>query len=76
MIQIYHPDKNLDNPDYDSSKFFQVFEAYETLNDEEKEEIQPFNNNSKPEIVKSRLLNLLNYGIVSIVLILKIMLGN
>ncbi|QOW09830.1 TraG family conjugative transposon ATPase [Kaistella flava (ex Peng et al. 2021)] len=39
MIQIYHPDKNLDNPDYDSSKFFQVFEAYETLNDEEKRKI-------------------------------------
>ncbi len=39
MIQIYHPDKNLDNPDYDSSKFFQVFEAYETLNDEERRKI-------------------------------------
>jgi DnaJ-class molecular chaperone len=32
----YHPDKNLNNPDYDSEKFYKVYEAYETLNDEEK----------------------------------------
>ncbi|WHF51945.1 TraG family conjugative transposon ATPase [Chryseobacterium gotjawalense] len=39
MIQIYHPDKNLNNPNYDSSKFFQIFEAYETLNDEERRKV-------------------------------------
>ena len=32
----YHPDKNLNNPDYDSEKFYKVYEAYETLNDDEK----------------------------------------
>lgn len=35
----YHPDKNLNNPNYDSEKFYKVYEAYETLNDEEKREI-------------------------------------
>jgi type IV secretory pathway VirB4 component len=32
----YHPDKNLDNPDYDSEKFYTIYEAYETLSDQEK----------------------------------------
>ncbi len=35
----YHPDKNLNNPDYDSEKFYKVYEAYETLSDEEKRKI-------------------------------------
>lgn len=35
----YHPDKNLNNPDYDSEKFYKVYEAYETLNDDEKRKI-------------------------------------
>ena len=35
----YHPDKNLNNPDYDSEKIYKVYEAYETLNDEEKRKI-------------------------------------
>jgi GTPase SAR1 family protein len=35
----YHPDKNLNNPNYDSEKFYKVYEAYETLNDEEKRKI-------------------------------------
>ena len=35
----HHPDKNLNNPDYDSEKFYKVYEAYETLNDEEKRKI-------------------------------------
>lgn len=32
----YHPDKNLENPDYDSEKFYTIYEAYETLSDQEK----------------------------------------
>ncbi|MDV3704690.1 conjugal transfer protein TraG [Elizabethkingia anophelis] len=32
----YHPDKNMNNPDYDSEKFYKVYEAYETLSSEEK----------------------------------------
>lgn len=32
----YHPDKNLNNPDYDSEKFYTIYEAYETLSDQEK----------------------------------------
>ena len=35
----YHPDKNLNNPNYDSEKFYKVYEAYETLNDQEKRQI-------------------------------------
>jgi Bacteroides conjugation system ATPase, TraG family len=35
----YHPDKNLNNPNYDSEKFYKVYEAYETINDEEKRKI-------------------------------------
>ena len=35
----YHPDKNLNNPDYDSEKFYKVYEAYETLSDVEKRKI-------------------------------------
>ena len=35
----YHPDKNLNNPYYDSEKFYKAYEAYETLNDEEKRKI-------------------------------------
>ncbi|MGA9212963.1 TraG family conjugative transposon ATPase [Kaistella sp.] len=36
LIQLHHPDKNTNNPNYDASKFFQVHEAYETLTDEVK----------------------------------------
>lgn len=46
----YHPDKNLNNPDYDSEKFYKVYEAYETLNDEEKRKIY---NDSQLIIIKS-----------------------
>ena len=35
----YHPDKNMNNPNYDSEKFYKVYEAYETLNDEDKRKI-------------------------------------
>lgn len=39
LINIYHPDKNINNPDYDSDKFYQVFEAYDTLSDEKKRKV-------------------------------------
>ena len=39
LIQLYHPDKNSNNPDYDATKFYRVFEAYETLNDEERRKV-------------------------------------
>ncbi|WP_407532350.1 TraG family conjugative transposon ATPase [Elizabethkingia miricola] len=32
----YHPDKNMNNPDYDSEKFYKVYEAYDVLSDKEK----------------------------------------
>lgn len=35
----YHPDKNMNNPNYDRDKFYKVYEAYETLYDEEKRKI-------------------------------------
>jgi DnaJ-class molecular chaperone len=37
LLKFYHPDKNMNNPDYDSEKFYKVYEAYETLGDEERE---------------------------------------
>lgn len=46
----YHPDKNLNNPDYDNEKFYKVYEAYEILNDEEKRKIY---NESQLIIIKS-----------------------
>ena len=39
LLKFYHPDKNVNNPDYDSEKFYQVYEAYDTLNDEERRKI-------------------------------------
>ncbi|GEM53010.1 hypothetical protein EB1_28000 [Empedobacter brevis NBRC 14943 = ATCC 43319] len=39
LLKRYHPDKNLHNPDYDSEKFYKVFEAYEILNDENRRKI-------------------------------------
>lgn len=36
MISIYHPDKNINNLDYDDEHFYKVFEAYDTLSDEAK----------------------------------------
>ncbi|MCQ4139513.1 TraG family conjugative transposon ATPase [Chryseobacterium sp. EO14] len=39
LLKFYHPDKNVDNPEYDSEQFYKVYEAYETLNDKEKRKI-------------------------------------
>ncbi|MDY3528858.1 TraG family conjugative transposon ATPase [Riemerella anatipestifer] len=36
LINFYHPDKNLGNPDYNMDIFHRVYDAYETLIDEEK----------------------------------------
>lgn len=35
----YHPDKNINNPNYVGEKFFKIYEAYETLSDEHKRKI-------------------------------------
>ncbi|MCW3170282.1 TraG family conjugative transposon ATPase [Chryseobacterium sp. 09-1422] len=34
LLKFYHPDKNINNPDYDSGLFYTIYEAYDTLNDE------------------------------------------
>lgn len=39
LLKFYHPDKNVNNPDYDSDQFYKVYEAYEVLNDEERRKI-------------------------------------
>ncbi|MBL7879269.1 MAG: TraG family conjugative transposon ATPase, partial [Chryseobacterium gambrini] len=39
LLKFYHPDKNVDNPKYDSNQFYKVYEAYETLSDEEKRKV-------------------------------------
>ena len=36
LINFYHPDKNINNPDYNKEMFHRVYEAYETLTDEER----------------------------------------
>lgn len=36
MINIYHPDKNFNNPLYDPEMFYKVFEAYDILSDDAK----------------------------------------
>lgn len=36
LLKFYHPDKNINNPDYDSDEFYKIYEAYDTLNDEER----------------------------------------
>ena len=51
LISLYHPDKNLNNPDYEPSKFYQVFEAYETLSDDEKRKVY---NESQLILTKSK----------------------
>jgi type IV secretory pathway VirB4 component len=39
LLKSYHPDKNINNPEYESENFYKVYEAYETLNDEERRKI-------------------------------------
>ena len=36
LISFYHPDKNIDNPNYNENMYHRVYEAYETLTDEGK----------------------------------------
>lgn len=36
MIAEYHPDKNVDNEDYDPEQFYKIYEAYDTLTDEKR----------------------------------------
>lgn len=51
LISLYHPDKNVDNPEYDPSVFYEVYEAYETLMDEEK---RKFYNKTKLILIQSK----------------------
>ncbi len=39
LLKLYHPDKNINNPEYESENFYKVYEAYDTLNDEERRKI-------------------------------------
>ncbi len=39
LLQIYHPDKNTQNENYKTEQFYRIFEAYETLSDENKRKI-------------------------------------
>lgn len=51
LLKSYHPDKNLNNPDYDSEKFYKVYEAYETLSDDHRRKIY---NETQLILVKSK----------------------
>lgn len=39
LLKSYHPDKNINNPEYDSDQFYKIYEAYDTLNDEKRRQI-------------------------------------
>ena len=39
LLKFYHPDKNINNPEYESENFYKVYEAYDTLNDEERRKV-------------------------------------
>ena len=39
LLQEYHPDKNQNRQDYNPDYFYKIYEAYETLSDEEKRKI-------------------------------------
>jgi type IV secretory pathway VirB4 component len=39
LLKFYHPDKNINNSEYESENFYKVYEAYDTLNDEERRKI-------------------------------------
>ncbi|CAA7197001.1 TraG family conjugative transposon ATPase [Chryseobacterium potabilaquae] len=39
LIRFYHPDSNIDNPEYNPENFHRIFEAYETLIDENKRRV-------------------------------------
>ena len=51
LLKSYHPDKNLNNPDYDSENFYKVYEAYETLSDDHRRKIY---NETQLILVKSK----------------------
>lgn len=51
LLKSYHPDKNLNNPDYDSEMFYRVYEAYETLSDEQRRKIY---NETQLILIKSK----------------------
>ncbi len=39
LLMLHHPDKNRNNPDYDSEEFYKIYEAYETLSHEDKRKV-------------------------------------
>ena len=39
LLKFYHPDKNINNPEYECEIFYKVYEAYDTLNDKERRKI-------------------------------------
>ncbi|MDE5518725.1 TraG family conjugative transposon ATPase [Elizabethkingia meningoseptica] len=39
LLMLHHPDKNRNNPDYDGEEFYKIYEAYETLSNEEKRKV-------------------------------------
>lgn len=51
LIKQHHPDTNIGNPDYDSSVFFKIFEAYETLTDENRRKVY---NETQLILIKSK----------------------
>lgn len=54
LLQEYHPDKNQGNQDYDPERFFKIYEAYETLSDEEKR--KAYNESSALITIKNEMI--------------------
>lgn len=53
LLKFYHPDKNINNPDYDSEQFYTIYEAYDTLNDKARRRIY---NETQMILIKSNEL--------------------
>ncbi len=51
LISEFHPDRNINNPDYNPTEFYNVYEAYETLVDEHKRKVY---NETKLILIKSQ----------------------
>ncbi|MDO5608726.1 MAG: DnaJ domain-containing protein, partial [Capnocytophaga sp.] len=58
LIKQHHPDKNVHNPDYNSDYFYRVFEAYDTLSDDEKRKI--YNETSALIVLKQEIATVEN----------------
>ncbi|MGC4130249.1 MAG: TraG family conjugative transposon ATPase [Bergeyella sp.] len=58
LLMQYHPDHNIENPNYNRETFFQIHEAYETLSDEDKR--KEYNQNHLILISQNEIIRKIN----------------